>query len=699
MISFLKKGLLLLALMVAVNGMYATMHAQDVVANNLYYVLANGEATLQGFWDEEESTLVVPAAINYEGYNYPVTAIVSGAFASCPLTSVELGENVRKIERRAFNNNKQLTSITFNNKLEVLGDEVFMNCSRLKEITFPASLKEIGNSIAKGCTSLKTVKVADANPYFTTIDNALVSKNKEVLVMVSPALAIDSVYTVPAGIKELQACVFMEAPFKEVILPAGLVAIGERAFRKSKISTLTIPASVTEIGEGFIAETASLKGVVLAGNNANFEIKDTWFIDKKSNVLLGITTPFTQSQLTIPSGVSKVSSFIFNSNSFITNVEIPSSVKEIGEQAFSSCANLTTVKLSEGIEKIGRLAFFNNAKLSEINFPSTMKELEYQCFAACKVLPNANLNEGLETMGEAIFASCTALKKVVMPKSIKSFGKSMFSSCTSLEGIELPEWLTEIPYGTCSGCSSITSIVIPKGVKKIGQQAFYGVGITSLDLPEAVDTIEYIAFYNTKITELVIPDKVTFIGYHAFGWNSELKSVKLGKSVKTLDDLCFNNCLKLQSVELNEGLDSIGDRAFCWTSDLKTIKLPSTLTKMGPGIFINSGVETVYAMMPTPTPIAENTFATVANKVTTSNCPNMTLHVPSGTLDAYKSAPVWGTFGTILDDANSVSEIDVDDADSILNIYDMQGKEQRELTPGINIVRYSNGTVRKVIVK
>lgn len=675
--------------------------AIEVEANGLYYTLQNGEATLKGFWDDEESTLDIPASITFEDKSYPVTTIGNGAFTSCPLKTVTFGANIKIVERRAFSNNKQLTSLTFNAKLDSLGEEVFMNCNKIAAINFPASLRAMNGNTFKGCVALKTVTVDAANPNFTTLDNAVVSKNKEVLVMVSPGLGVDSVYTVPAGIKELAPVVFLEAPFKEINLPESLQVIGQRAFRKASIYSLTIPVGVTTIGEGFVAEAPKLKNIIIAAGNNNFEIQETFFIDKKSKELLGMTTPFTGTDLVIPAGISKIGGFIFNASSTIVNVEIPSSVKELGDQVFSSCPNLETVKLNEGIERIGRLCFFNNAKFKEINFPSTLKELKYQCFASCNVLTKAQLNEGLEILGEAVFASCSGLKEVYVPKSLKEFGKNMFSFATSLQSVNLPEWLEEIPDGTCSNCTSLTSIVIPKGVKRIGQSAFYGVPITTLDLPEGVETIEYIAFYATKIVNLNIPDNVSYIGYHAFGWCPDLKTIKLGKGVKIIDDLGFNNCVNVESVELNEGLDSIGDRAFSRLEVLESIKLPSTLSKIGPMVFCNSSkLKTVYAMMEKPAPITEEdyVFSNMANKIKTSNCPDMILHVIDTSLEAYKKAPVWSTFGTIIGDLSGVEELATDSEDvTVTEIYDLQGTRHADYIKGVNIVRYSNGKIGKVV--
>ncbi len=693
--------MLLLLFAMTISGISSSLQAQDiqVVGNNLYYQLSNGEAKLLGFYDDEESSLTVPGAITYENQTYPVTSISTGAFTSCPLTTVTLGQNVKVIERRAFSNNKQLTSFSFDAKLDSLGEEVFMNCSKLPEITLPASLRAMNGNTFKGCTALKTVKVDAANPYYTTMDNAVVSKNKEVLVLVSPALGVDGVYSVASGIKELGKTVFMDAPFSQINLPESLEVIAERAFMKAQITSLTIPAGVTSIGDAFVAQAAKLQSITIAEGNNNFEIKETFFIDKRSNMLLGMTTPFTGTDLKFPEGIAKISGYLFNASANLVTVEMPSTLKEIGEQAFTGCAKLETVKLNEGLERIGRLCFFNEASLKQVNFPSTLKQLDFQCFASCKVLPEAKLNEGLEIMDEAIFASCDGLKEVYLPKSLKKFGANMFSFATSLESVNLPEWLEEIPDGTCSNCTSLKAVEIPKGVKRIGQQAFYAVPITKIDLPEELESIEYIAFYNTKIVDLVIPDKVTYIGRHTFGYCAELKSVKFGKSMKTVDALGFNNCVNLQSVEFNEGLESIGDRSFSAIQELETIKLPSTLNNYGPMVFLNSKkLKDIYAYAETPAPITEDDyiFGTMANGIKTSTCPEMTLHVMGGSLEAYKKAPVWSTFGTILGDL-AVEDIAADENLTVTDIYDLQGNRHADYVKGVNIVRYSNGKTAKVI--
>ncbi|RAW47480.1 hypothetical protein DQW92_01275, partial [Metamycoplasma hominis] len=67
------------------------------------------------------------------------------------------------------------------------------------------------------------------------------------------------------------------------------------------------------------------------------------------------------------------------------SITIPSTVKEIGESAFSSCKNLKKVILNEGLEKIGDEAFYNT-NIESITIPASVKKFGYSAFFGCKNL-------------------------------------------------------------------------------------------------------------------------------------------------------------------------------------------------------------------------------------------------------------------------------------------------------------------------
>ena len=71
--------------------------------------------------------------------------------------------------------------------------------------------------------------------------------------------------------------------------------------------------------------------------------------------------------------VTVIGASVFN-NSKITEVTIPSSIKQIEDYAFSSCHSLTKVNLSEGLEILNNSVFFNCSELREIKLPCTKEK-------------------------------------------------------------------------------------------------------------------------------------------------------------------------------------------------------------------------------------------------------------------------------------------------------------------------------------
>ncbi len=76
------------------------------------------------------------------------------------------------------------------------------------------------------------------------------------------------------------------------------------------------------------------------------------------------------------------------------------------------------------------------------------------------------------------------------------------------------------------------------------------------------------------------------IGYGAFCDNSSLKSIKIPKSVKKIDNCAFFET-SLKSIKFQEGLISIGALAFK-NCDIATVELPKSLTTLGWGVFGNA---------------------------------------------------------------------------------------------------------------
>ena len=84
---------------------------------------------------------------------------------------------------------------------------------------------------------------------------------------------------------------------------------------------------------------------------------------------------------------------------------------------------------------------------------------------------------------------------------------------------------------------------------------------------------------------------------------------------------------------------------------------------------------------------------------------NATLHVPEGSLDAYRNAEWWMYFGSIVALTDSdpkqtaiISQKTIRQP-TIADCYDLNGRRISQQQRGLNIIKMSDGTTRKVIVK
>ena len=75
-----------------------------------------------------------------------------------------------------------------------------------------------------------------------------------------------------------------------------------------------------------------------------------------------------------------------------------------------------------------------------------------------------------------------------------------------------------------------------------------------------------------------------------------------------------------------------------------------------------------------------------------------TLYVPEASLNSYKTTFPWSDFGTILAIKSSGIETNtVGTSATVDAIYNLEGKRNGGIKSGMNILRMSNGTTRKIM--
>ena len=90
-------------------------------------------------------------------------------------------------------------------------------------------------------------------------------------------------------------------------------------------------------------------------------------------------------------GLQKIGDRAFSKCRSLERIVLPSTVTEIGIDAFNSCCNLREVTFNEGLQKIECTAFYKCRSLERIILPSTVTDIGYNAFNGCRDLKEVNL--------------------------------------------------------------------------------------------------------------------------------------------------------------------------------------------------------------------------------------------------------------------------------------------------------------------
>ena len=291
-----------------------------------------------------------------------------------------------------------------------------------------------------------------------------------------------------------------------------------------------------------------------------------------------------------------------------------------------------------------------------------------------------------DKLGNYAFYDCRVLTNLTIPSSVTSIGESAFEYCRGLTSLTIPSSVTSIGESAFRYCSGLTSLTIPSSVTSIGESAFeYCSSLTSLTIPSSVTLIWHYAFRGCSgLTSLTIPSSVTSIGSDAFSGCSSLTNLYY-----IIDDEFETYLSKGHPyIDVNCGIEYyLNDKK------ITSVVIPSTITALGEYAFQKCrDLTSVYVSWPTPIS-AGSAFSGVG----ISKC---TLYVPQGTEQDYFLADGWGDFGNIVEyDPTGIDMVTTSTDTKELSRYSVNGQRLSAPTKGLNIVKYSDGSEKKVEVQ
>lgn len=351
---------------------------------------------------------------------------------------------------------------------------------------------------------------------------------------------------------------------------------------------------------------------------------------------------------------------------------------EISDYAFYGCDGFRSLTLPTNITLIGNHAFGVCRNLATLNIPSNVTSIGNCAFLDCYNLKSIDLPSRLTSIGGSAFSGCNYLASLIFPSSLSEIGESAFSGCNSLKSVTLPPNLISISNGTFSGCDSLKSVTFPSGLTSIGQNAFLECQrLSNVTFPSSPFSIGHYAFRGCRFTSLTLPSSLTEIGVEAFAHCKGLKSLTLSPSLSRIGDNAFGDCDRLTTLTIPSGLTSLstlnGDSEYHYD------------------LFSESDIESVYVAWEVPIPAGGFFY-----HVNLSNC---TLYVPQGTRLRYSGTEVWRDFGEIKEyDISGVDKVDNHSEAKEASRYSLDGQRLSVPVKGLNIVRYSDGSIKKVVV-
>ena len=300
------------------------------------------------------------------------------------------------------------------------------------------------------------------------------------------------------------------------------------------------------------------------------------------------------------------------SNTYITSIVLPPSIKTIGDNAFNSCSELNSVEfyndygIEASIESIGNGAFNGCHNLTSINLcHSSLISIGDDAFNYCSNLNDIVLYSwSVESIGDRAFYSCSNLTSINLPSSLKSIGSEAFAYCTNLSTLEIPYQVEKIGDQFLVCCSNLRKIEVAPG------NPYYIIKNESLLTADGT-TLLVVPAANKELDETyIVPQGVTTIASYAF----------------------VNNKM-ISRIVVSEGVLSIGDCAFgaLMSGDSIYISLPSTIVNLGGSILLaNHNAAITLDIKATTPPVVGGGFGPYSP---------FTIYVPYGARENYNMPP------------------------------------------------------------
>ena len=375
-----------------------------------------------------------------------------------------------------------ISKIVFGNSVQTIGDWAFFSCYDLTSVSFPSSVRTVGTAAFKDCTGLKTMTAANGVETF--------------------------------GVGSFNGCTSLTT----ITIPKSTKTIGKCAF-KNCVNLKTINYNAESVND-------------CSSNSINaYDDTDAWG-SARNSVFYNAGTNTTGMTVIFGNTVKYIPAYLFATGYYETD---------------EVYCHISKIVFGNSVQTIGDWAFFSCYDLTSVSFPSSVKTVGTAAFKDCTGLKTMTADNGVETFGVGSFNGCTSLTTITIPKSTKTIGKCAFKDCVNLKTINY----NAESVNDCSS-NSINAYDDTDAWGSARNSVFYNAGTNTAGMTVTFgNTVKYIPAY------------LFATGYNE---NSEVyanvKTVTIGSNVQSIGNYAFYNCYNLSKVTCNSTKAVAGDYVF-----------------------------------------------------------------------------------------------------------------------------------------
>lgn len=300
----------------------------NVDENNPYYCDIDGV-----LFSKDKTTLIAYPEAKSSDYVVPNTTVLieKYAFYECAgLRSITIPSSVVVIGDCAFKECIGLTNVSLSQGLKIIGEGAFEDCENLSTIVIPDGVTEIGDC-AFSCCGLESI----------TIPGSITKLGFDEGFVFSECEKLSSV-NIKEGLTDLGRYTFEDCSrLKNIKLPQSLKYINY-SFSSSGLMSINLPKNVEEVELGVCKNLTEI--TVDIDNQEYCSINGVLFSKDREELCQYPAGRLTE-EYRVPMGTLHIEPESFDECLNLKSIILPNSLESVGDNAFSWCENITSVRV------------------------------------------------------------------------------------------------------------------------------------------------------------------------------------------------------------------------------------------------------------------------------------------------------------------------------------------------------------------